>query len=168
MVQGKNLFEKINNSGEEKAKYTLYYLNKWLNTSFNFSPYETIEIFAKDTNFIEYLRTKDLDDEEVDYFENIMDILKDTSETNMNISYSIRILDNIRAFKRYDSKRKEVKNSVTISTIHISKGLEYNYVFISDLEKDVNEKDSSGEIIFSNELGVSINESIWQLSLIHI
>lgn len=162
MVQGKNLFEKINNSEEEKAKYTLYYLNKWLNTSFNFSAYETIEIFAKDTNFIEYLRTKDLDDEEVDYFENIMDILKDTSETNMNISYSIRILDNIRAFKRYDSKRKEVKNSVTISTIHISKGLEYNYVFISDLEKDVNEKDSSGEIIFSNELGVSINESIWQ------
>ncbi|QWQ38861.1 UvrD-helicase domain-containing protein [Gemella sp. zg-570] len=160
LLDGKNLYEKLKISKEEKAKYALSMLQRWLNFSFNFKPIDVVLQFAKDIDFMEYMRTKDMDDTEIDYYENCLDIIREASN-NINLSYTLKVLNDIREAGEYDTKRKSSKNSVTISTIHISKGLEYEYVFVAELEKEISKKDYSDKIIFSRDLGLSIDEKMW-------
>ncbi len=50
----------------------------------------------------------------------------------------------------------ETENVVKIMSIHKSKGLEFNTVFVCDLGKNINEKDLSSDIILHNELGIGL------------
>ncbi|WEV45188.1 helicase-exonuclease AddAB subunit AddA [Streptococcaceae bacterium ESL0687] len=45
-------------------------------------------------------------------------------------------------------------NSVRVMTIHKSKGLEFNYVFLMKIESRFNEKDLNGRVILSKENGI--------------
>lgn len=155
--EGNTLYEKLSNSKLEKDRVTNNTLKKWFNYSYNKSPYEVVKLISWETNFLEYMRTFDFDEIEVDYFDNFLDIIAETSNNNINLSYTINKLLEIKKMGQYDTKRKSNVNSVTMSTIHLSKGLEYKNVFVLDLEKKFNEKDYTKNFIFSKELGLTIN-----------
>lgn len=50
----------------------------------------------------------------------------------------------------------ESENAVTIMSIHKSKGLEFNTVFVCDLGKKINEIDLRNDLIMDNTLGISV------------
>ena len=128
LKDGKNLFEKIKNSATEKDKKTLNIFNKWLNFSLNNSLIDLLEKISKDIDFINYLVTISVSDEEVDYYENFRDLVIDYQNLDNKLSGFVNHLKNIKDEEVFETKKKVPNNSVTLSTIHISKGLEYKYV----------------------------------------
>ena len=152
LKDGKDLFEKIKNSATEKDKKTLNIFNKWLNFSLNNSLIDLLEKISKDIDFINYLVTISVSDEEVDYYENFRDLVID-----YKLSGFVNHLKNIKDEEVFETKKKVPNNSVTLSTIHISKGLEYKYVFVSDLDTSFSKRGYSGEVLFTEEFGLSID-----------
>ena len=69
------------------------------------------------------------------------------------LSAFLRFLTNLDTFETENNTRGE--NSVILSTIHKSKGLEYPFVYIAETEKKYNEDDSSSSVSFSKEIGVA-------------
>lgn len=157
LENGNNLYEKLKNSNNEKNINTLKILNRWLNYSYNNSAINLIKTISWETNFLEYMRSFNIDDSEVYYFENFLEILTQTSEESINLSYTLNILSKIKNEGEYDTKQKASSDSVTISTIHISKGLEYKKVFVIDLDKSFSEKDFLPPLIFSKYFGLTFN-----------
>ena len=157
LKDGKNLFEKIKNSANEKDKKTLNIFNKWLNFSLNNSLIDLLEKISKDIDFINYLVTISVSDEEVDYYENFRDLVIDYQNLDNKLSGFVNHLKNIKDEEVFETKKKVPNNSVTLSTIHISKGLEYKYVFVSDLDTSFSKRGYSGEVLFTEEFGLSID-----------
>ncbi len=157
LIEESNLYKKMLKSTKSKDKETINILHKWINYSLNYSPYETIKTISNDINFVNYMTTFSINDEEVDYYENFLDLLAETSQNSINLSYTLNKLKKIVKIEEYETKRKVPSNSVTISSIHISKGLEYKYVFVAGLEKDIIGTDYTGSIIYSKELGIVPN-----------
>ena len=157
LKDGKNLFEKIKNSATEKDKKTLNIFNKWLNFSLNNSLIDLLEKISKDIDFINYLVTISVSDEEVDYYENFRDLVIDYQNLDNKLSGFVNHLKNIKDEEVFETKKKVPNNSVTLSTIHISKGLEYKYVFVSDLDTSFSKRGYSGEVLFTEEFGLSID-----------
>ena len=48
----------------------------------------------------------------------------------------LQYLKNIKDDEVFETKKRTPNNSVTLSTIHISKGLEYKEVFVADTGPD--------------------------------
>lgn len=69
------------------------------------------------------------------------------------LSAFLRFLTNLDTFETENNTRGE--NSVTLSTIHKSKGLEYPFVYIAETEKLYNELDLSDTVSYSKEIGVA-------------
>lgn len=157
LKDGKNLFEKIKNSATKKDKKTLNIFNKWLNFSLNNSLIDLLEKISKDIDFINYLVTISVSDEEVDYYENFRDLVIDYQNLDNKLSGFVNHLKNIKDEEVFETKKKVPNNSVTLSTIHISKGLEYKYVFVSDLDTSFSKRGYSGEVLFTEEFGLSID-----------
>ena len=157
LKDGKNLFEKIKNSATEKDKKTLNIFYKWLNFSLNNSLIDLLEKISKDIDFINYLVTISVSDEEVDYYENFRDLVIDYQNLDNKLSGFVNHLKNIKDEEVFETKKKVPNNSVTLSTIHISKGLEYKYVFVSDLDTSFSKRGYSGEVLFTEEFGLSID-----------
>lgn len=55
-----------------------------------------------------------------------------------------------------DSTILESENVVRIMSIHKSKGLEFNTVFVCDLAKRINEQDLNADVIMHNDLGIGL------------
>ncbi len=70
------------------------------------------------------------------------------------LRYINSVFENGNDFKRMDRSKSDV-NAVTVTTMHSSKGLEYPFVFLMDLDKKMNTNDSKMKIIISEKLGVS-------------
>lgn len=70
------------------------------------------------------------------------------------LRYINAVFENGGDFKRAEKKSLD-KNSVTVTTMHSSKGLEYPFVFLCDLDKQMNLSDASGSIIINEQLGIS-------------
>ncbi len=155
--EGKNLFEKIKSSSKEKDKRTLNIFNKWLNFSLNNSLIDLLEKISEDTDFINYLVTVSVSDEEVDYYENFRDLVLDYQNLDNKLNGFVVHLKNIKDEEVFETKKKVPNNSVTLSTIHISKGLEYKYVFVADLDTSFSKRGYSGEVLFTEEFGLSID-----------
>ena len=69
----------------------------------------------------------------------------------------LQYLKNIKDDEVFETKKRTPNNSVTLSTIHISKGLEYKEVFVADLDTSFNKKGYSGEVLFTENFGFSID-----------
>ena len=71
----------------------------------------------------------------------------------------------IRFIERMDKQQKDLpeiklqvdKQAVQFMTIHKSKGLEYPIVFIMDLSKGFNTKDTMGNYVLDEQLGIGLN-----------
>lgn len=70
------------------------------------------------------------------------------------LRYINSVFENGNDFKRMEHTKSN-SDAVTITTMHSSKGLEYPFVFLCDLDKKMNIKDTARGIIVSEKLGVS-------------
>ena len=157
ITKGKNLFEKLQNSEKEKDYNTVNLLKKWLNFSLNNSLPNLLECIAIDTDFKNYLVTIDTNDEELDYYENFIDIVNDYQNIDNKLSGLVNQLKIIKNDEVFETKKRTPNDSVTLSTIHISKGLEYKTVFVADLDTSFSKRGYTGELLFTEIFGLSIN-----------
>ena len=157
ITKGKNLFEKLQNSEEKKDYNTVNILNKWLNFSLNNSLPSLLECIVTDIDFKNYLVTIDVNDEELDYYENFIDIVNDYQNIDNKLSGLVSQLKIIKNDEVFETKKRTPNDSVTLSTIHISKGLEYKTVFVADLDTSFSKRGYTGEVLFTEIFGLSIN-----------
>ena len=157
ITKGKNLFEKLQNSEKEKDYNTVNLLKKWLNFSLNNSLPNLLECIAIDTDFKNYLVTIDINDEELDYYENFIDIVNDYQNIDNKLSGLVNQLKIIKNDEVFETKKRIPNDSVTLSTIHISKGLEYKTVFVADLDTSFSKRGYTGDLLFTEIFGLSIN-----------
>ena len=157
ITKGKNLFEKLQNSEKEKDYNTVNLLKKWLNFSLNNSLPNLLECIAIDTDFKNYLVTIDVNDEELDYYENFTDIVNDYQNIDNKLSGLVNQLKIIKNDEVFETKKRTPNDSVTLSTIHISKGLEYKTVFVADLDTSFSKRGYTGDLLFTEIFGLSIN-----------
>ena len=157
ITKGKNLFEKLQNSEKKKDYNTVNLLKKWLNFSLNNSLPSLLECIATDIDFKNYLVTIDVNDEELDYYENFIDIVNDYQNIDNKLSGLVSQLKIIKNDEVFETKKRTPNDSVTLSTIHISKGLEYKTVFVADLDTSFSKKGYTGEVLFTEIFGLSIN-----------
>lgn len=64
-----------------------------------------------------------------------------------------------------ESTLLETENVVKIMSIHKSKGLEFDTVFVCDLAKQINEQDLNDDVILHNELGIGLRYKNPQLNI---
>ena len=157
LQKGKSLFEKLQNSKTEKDKKTENQIKKWLNFSLNNSLPNLLDCIESDTDFRNYLVTISVDDEELDYFENFVDIVNEYQRLDNNLSGLVSQLKTIKSEEVFETKKRTPNDSVTLSTIHISKGLEYKEVFVADLDTSFSKRGYTGEALFTENIGLSIN-----------
>ena len=157
ITKGRNLFEKLKNSEEKKDYNTVNILNKWLNFSLNNSLPSLLECITTDIDFKNYLVTIDVNDEELDYYENFLDIVNDYQNIDNKLSGLVNQLKTIKNDEVFETKKRTPNDSVTLSTIHISKGLEYKTVFVADLDTSFSKRGYTGELLFTEIFGLSIN-----------
>lgn len=157
ITKGKNLFEKLQNSEKKKDYNTVNLLKKWLNFSLNNSLPSLLECIATDIDFKNYLVTIDVNDEELDYYENFIDIVNDYQNIDNKLSGLVNQLKIIKNDEVFETKKRTPNDSVTLSTIHISKGLEYKTVFVADLDTSFSKRGYTGEVLFTEIFGLSIN-----------
>lgn len=157
ITKGKNLFEKLQNSEKKKDYNTVNLLKKWLNFSLNNSLPSLLECIAIDIDFKNYLVTIDVNDEELDYYENFLDIVNDYQNIDNKLSGLVNQLKIIKNDEVFETKKRTPNDSVTLSTIHISKGLEYKIVFVADLDTSFSKRGYTGELLFTEIFGLSIN-----------
>ncbi len=108
--------------------------------------YELADHITKNSGIYRHLTNSKTEDEGVMRFENMEELLagiKEFSEMESDEegASSIRTLDefmlDIALFTDADDKNKDISDSVTLMTIHASKGLEFPYVFIVGLEENL-------------------------------
>ena len=157
ITKGRNLFEKLKNSEKKKDYNTVNILNKWLNFSLNNSLPSLLECIVTDIDFKNYLVTIDVNDEELDYYENFIDIVNDYQNIDNKLSGLVNQLKTIKNDEVFETKKRTPNDSVTLSTIHISKGLEYKIVFVADLDTSFSKRGYTGEVLFTEVFGLSIN-----------
>lgn len=157
LENGETLFEKLVASTKEKDKTTTNLLNKWLNFSLNNSISSLLEKVVSDIDFVNYLITIDVSDEEVDYYENFVDVVKEYEVLDNKLGGFVNYLKNIKSEGEFETKKRTPANSVTLSTIHISKGLEYKYVFVADLDTEFSKKGYEADVLFTEGFGFSVN-----------
>ena len=157
LQKGKNLFEKLTNSENKKDSQATNLLKKWLNFSLNNSLSTLIECISLDIDFKNYLVTIGVNDEEIDYFENFVDVVNEYQKIDNKLSGLIRHLKNIKNEEIFETKKRIPNDSVTLSTIHISKGLEYKEVFVADLDTSFSKRGYTGEGLFTETFGLSFN-----------
>lgn len=159
--EGDGLYQKLEKSELGKSKFAINLLRRWFSYSYNNAAYDIVMEVANDINLYEYLSSLDIEDSEIDYYENFLNIVRNSSKDNSNLPYTIKILRAIKEEALYESNRKVPENSVLISTIHNSKGLQYDYVFLADVESEFNDRDYRSKIIFSRDLHLSVDESLF-------
>ena len=93
---GKTLFEKLALSNSVKSKNTVNLLNKWLDFSLNNSLSDILEKIVSDIDFVNYLVTIDINDDEVDYYENFIDLVQESENTDNKLSGFVQYLKNIK------------------------------------------------------------------------
>ena len=157
LQKGKSLFEKLQNSKTEKDNKTENQIKKWLNFSLNNSLPNLLDCIESDIDFRNYLVTISVDDEELDYFENFVDIVNEYQRIDNKLSGLVNQLKTIKSEEVFETKKRTPNDSVILSTIHISKGLEYKEVFVADLDTSFSKRGYTGEALFTENFGLSIN-----------
>ena len=157
LQKGKSLFEKLQNSKTEKDNKTENQIKKWLNFSLNNSLPNLLDCIESDIDFRNYLVTISVDDEELDYFENFVDIVNEYQRIDNKLSGLVNQLKTIKSEEVFEMKKRTPNDSVILSTIHISKGLEYKEVFVADLDTSFSKRGYTGEALFTENFGLSIN-----------
>ena len=151
-------YKEFSKSLVEKCTYLISTISKLRNYSANCTTYELMSKIIDITDLISIMQVYDTSNKRR---ENIQILLKMAQTHDKNsitgISGFIRYINSI-----YDNNQdievtrsNSVLDCVTIKTIHGSKGLEFPFVFLCDVNRRFNEKDTSEVILKSFEYGLS-------------
>lgn len=124
-----------------KIKYFYNSLNKISNFAENNKPSQTISFVIKESGIEDSLRSSK-SEEDLDRLENIKELVTfATKYDNLpNLEGIEKLLEDAALASDQDSldeKTKKQKDGVKLMTVHASKGLEFEYVFIIGLEDDL-------------------------------
>lgn len=91
-------------------------------------------------------------------FENHLRLLIDSIQSikNYNLFEFVNYLDTFGQDFKFDSNIKDGENSITLSTIHKSKGLEYPVVFLIGAGKQFSTTSQTQKILMDNDWGISM------------
>ncbi|MEI0557650.1 UvrD-helicase domain-containing protein [Brachyspira intermedia] len=139
MIYDKNKYKEIENIAKSKSYYNQLKTAKELLNSIEskipmMNAAEIIETICIDTNFYNYLMT--MNDAEISYanIEKLKKIANDfENQTGNNIYDFVLNLKNTNDNEAYSAIPKLSVESVKIMTIHKSKGLEFNNVFVAGI-----------------------------------
>ncbi|MDP5039037.1 MAG: ATP-binding domain-containing protein, partial [Candidatus Gracilibacteria bacterium] len=126
------------NSGAKRAISGFYeILIDLMETSKRLEVSDLIDYIIKKIGYEEYLKDDSTPDEFEARMENIKELKNVASTYNgMDPRDSLnQFLEEVALLTDLDNKDKELQDVVTLMTIHTSKGLEYNRVFITGLEE---------------------------------
>lgn len=149
-----NILEKINLYKSKIQRYR------------NLSKLRSIEEFAwfvfVDSGYMSYVLSKDDGDKKVEEINLLLEEIGELeNQTFFTLSSLVRYIDSItkRNLNERESfaKLSEKDNVVRLMTIHKSKGLQFDTVFVVGLSKRFNKKDLSKKIIISDEYGIALN-----------
>lgn len=97
---------------------------------------------ASSTGFLKDLYTGK-SPEEISKYENIQELLNGIKEFTLNPERSGKFasleeyMENVALLTNADKEKEDDKNKVAIMTVHSAKGLEFQYVYIAGVEKDL-------------------------------
>ncbi len=150
-----------NNELKDKVVNFIFKIEKWTELSKTLSIYELLSYIYEDSNYYNYLGL--LEQARIRQA-NLLSLLEKSlafEETNMNGLFNF--INYINKFKQFSNDSKasilsKSENVVKIMTIHKSKGLEFPFVFLSNLSKQFNNQDAREQILFDEDyyLGLSI------------
>lgn len=136
-------------------------------------PYRPLENFGyyvlDETGFREYLTAFSNGKEMMDNIFSFLDIMSNYEEGAFGGLYGfLRYVDDLIKKDKGDlnavSSNDEKDNVVKIMTIHKSKGLQFDKVFLVDLDHRFNEKDLRKDILLDDEKGIGLKVSYPELS----
>jgi DNA helicase-2/ATP-dependent DNA helicase PcrA len=117
-------------------------IEEFSNRKANANAYDLALHIAKHTGILKELHNR-ISPEELSKFENLQELLNGIREF---VSHSERAdrfvpldeyLENVSLLTDQDDEKDEVKDKVTIMTVHSAKGLEFKYVYIAGMEEDL-------------------------------
>ncbi len=132
----------------EKLKELSYLAN-------DYNVNDLLEKIIDEFNIFEKLNTTKNIEEKIIVLDKIIDITKEFSTLNLTITDLIKCLDLI-VDKKIEIKvniDEDINNSLTITNIHKSKGLEYNICYFPSLTSGAN-NNKSKEFSFSEKYGI--------------
>lgn len=130
-MQSINLISNINNNHKKYIEEFANYIKNF--QSFN-SISELIEDICQKSNYYEYLKLESIDF--MDKIENIEEFKKSASEFEKDLNLNIKEMLNefLEHIENMSTQDINEMNAVKLMTIHSSKGLEFNNVFIIGFE----------------------------------
>ena len=149
----KNLIEKIKLYNSKISEYRKLQFTMSLNN--------LLWYILVDSGYMSYILSKD---NGVKILDNIKVFISEIKEYETNtfqalssfLTYIDRILKRQKGDRESSAELSEEDNIVRLMTIHKSKGLQFDTVFLVDLSKNINLKDVNNKVILNDNLGLSL------------
>jgi len=117
-------------------------IEEFSNQKANLDAYDLALRIAKRTGILKELHNR-ISPEELSKYENLQELLNGIREFVSQSERADRFvslneyLENVALLTDQDDEKDEVKDKVTIMTVHSAKGLEFKYVYIAGMEEDL-------------------------------
>ena len=144
-----------NDTISQKVKQCFAKLEEYRNESKHRNVCDLINYVVQKEKFETYFAVNDCCDD----FGNHLQILFSTIKSlqNYDLSSFLNYIETFGKNLKQESVIKDSENSVTLTNIHKSKGLEYPVVFLLTTEKAFSTKDTTAKILLDNDWGISMN-----------
>ena len=152
-----SLFRAALTSSSKKARDFAEEINGYRHLASAVSPADLIQNIIIDSDNIVLLCAGEMMQEKLSNIRSLQAIAAQFSERGGTLQGFLRLCE--RAADGGSARvaaQASTGNSVTVSTIHGAKGLEWPVVIVSDEEKPFNLRDASQPVLFDNDLGMGI------------
>jgi len=132
----------INQGITKKIEAFSALIDEFSNQKANLDAYDLALSIAKRNGILKELHNR-ISPEELSKYENLQELLNGIREFVSQPERADRFvtldeyLENVALLTDQDDEKEEVKDKVTIMTVHSAKGLEFKYVFIAGMEEDL-------------------------------
>lgn len=149
----------------EKIKKYFSKINKYRKLEKNMTISQLAWYVLLDSGHMSYVLSKPYGDKILDNIEifirEISEFEKDSFQTlNSFINYIDKMIERKLVDRDPGAELSEEDNVVRIMTIHKSKGLEFNNVFLVSLNTKFNEEDLKSNIVLNDKFGISLKNNI--------
>lgn len=128
-------------------------INTFSNLLYSINAYDLAMQITQTTGIITELKNENTIESlgRIENIEELLNSIRDSTEQEDSSLYTLdRYLENISLLTDQNDEKEEDRNKVNLMTIHSSKGLEFNYVFLVGME----------ETLFPNQMSMSTLQEI--------
>lgn len=157
------IYQELNNKKEDELNTTLKNINKKYNFNSNSSILEIFNTLVDELDIYSKISTLELPDTEYSAFISFSSEIESLYKYGFNLEDAKDYFDYLKDenLNQKNKLYKPTNNAVTLTTIHKSKGLEYDIVFVPEVgAKWTKSKNNYGgnSIVFSKEYGVFLSK----------